>query len=93
MKYISDTFAFSKRSGVCNKRLPSAHPNLCEVSEEGAHLFLCTFNPQNAYSCPLLLVARGVQSCELKKNPFFEILFAAHIGTLVGFAGPPGRHS
>ena len=39
------------------------------------------------------LVGRGVQSCELKKNLFFEILFAAPIGTLVRFAGPPGRQS
>ena len=34
-----------------------------------------------------------MQSSELKKNPLFEILFAAFIGTLVRFAGPPGRHS
>ena len=39
------------------------------------------------------LMGRGVQSCELKKKLFFEILFAAPIGTLVRFAGPPGRHS
>ena len=37
---------------------------------------------------------KRVQSCcDLKKNPFFEVLFAAPVGTLVRFAGPPGRHS
>ena len=40
-----------------------------------------------------MLVGRGVQSCELKKKSFFEILFAAPVGTWVRFAGPPGRHS
>ena len=39
-----------------------------------------------------LLVGRGVQSCELKKKfRFFEILFAAGMGKMVGFAVPPGR--
>ena len=34
-----------------------------------------------------------MQNCELKKKSFFEILFAAPIGTLARFAGPPGWHS
>ena len=40
-----------------------------------------------------MLVGRGVQSCELKKHLFFEILFAAPTGTLARFAGPPGWQS
>ena len=35
----------------------------------------------------------GCRAASWRKNPLFEILFAAHIGTLVRFAGPPGQHS
>ena len=51
-------------------------------------------SPREQFSGNYFLVGSGVQSCELKKNiRFFKILVTALIGTLVGLAGPPGRHA
>ena len=36
---------------------------------------------------------RGAELQVEERKPFFELLVTAHMGTLVGFPGPHGRHS
>ena len=50
-------------------------------------------NVSGAFLTKRKVLGRGVQTCVLEKKSLFEILSAARIGNLVGFAGPPGRHS
>ena len=80
--------------GDCFRETNTSMRALCWDKQSCSHnVSQNKFNVSGAFLTKRKVLGRGVQTCVLEKEKSFfrDPLFAARIGKLVGFAGPPGR--